>query len=654
MSDERPVASTSPGPPARLGILCVHGVGEQRRGQVLTGFGDPLIRTLEAWLTGSGRGTIRPIKSALSPAAGGFEPAHAAVNVDYKVAPDGKPATAQWLLTESWWAGDFEKPPFAKLAGWLLTTGAWAILIHAARPAFRRPRTKRRIVVAVTRTILAIPLAWLLQIFVVLVSLLAWVPVPKFRQLLSNLLLRLSGTLGDSYVFLESPIQRAAAVETTRASLEWVADRTEKVVVLAHSQGAAIAHDALVLTRERDPRTYDKVELFLTFGSGISKLKELEATSRTESVRFVRIALLFALYCLVTFPRALQNAGDSLLFWSLMYGLAPLMMLAVAIVEASRACRRAVDESEHATLKPVRWLDFYSSKDPVPNGPLRETSHDDRFTSIEVVNRRSMVSDHTSYWENHDQFVLGLVREIDHVAGTNLVRAGDFTREEIDRSRRRRVAALSAARLATFAGLPILGYGLRDLLSGFGAGLLAAMAANPLTETISKAIAGAGALLVAPLVALGTLDAETVASLGQATVSAAILVLIIWIWYTFCSALSWATWDRQHFERLRRPRQDEALLEQYGAALFVIGVASVPALLGIAAIVFPQRASDLLRNVFDLVVLAYPLAFLGLMLALCVGLLWSVILLLIAPFRWLLSYYRQRKGDHREHAPSLE
>lgn len=634
----------------QLGILFVHGVGEQRRGQVLTSFGDPLIRTLEAWVEGRARGKIRAVKGVLSPAPSGFEPLHAVVSVDYCIEKhDNEEArpTALWLLTESWWAGDFQHPPFAKLAGWLLTTGAWAILIHAARPAFQHPRTGGRIALAVIRTLLAIPLAWLLQVAVILVSLLAWLPFPKFRMLLSNLLLQLSGTLGDSYVFLESPVQRAAAIETTRRSLAWVAERSTKVVVIAHSQGAMIATEVLK-TIERESPTSRKVELCVTFGGATSKLAELEATARTESARFVRVALLFALYCLITFPRALQTAGDSDgLLWT-MYGAAPVMMLAVAVVEAWRACGKAVHDSATATLKPVRWLDFYASKDPVSNGPLRETDRSDLFTSVEIANRRSVVSDHTSYWDNRDEFVLGVVREIDRIAETNLVRADDLDPVAVRESRHRRVAVLAVARLAAFAGIPLLGYGLRDLLSGFGAGLLAAMAANPLTETIAKAIAGAGALFVAPLVVIGRLNPATVAMLGQALVSTAILVLIVWLWYTFGTAIAWAAWDRQQFETLCRSRRDEGLLERYGPVLVVLFLALAPSLIGLAAIRFPQRASDLLRNGLDLVVLAYPVAFLCLMLALLVGFLWSVLQLPIAAVRWLLSAYRRRSHPDRE------
>ena len=630
-------------PPPQVGILFVHGVGEQRRGQVLTSFGDPLIRTIGAWLDNRHRGEVTPIKGVLSPASGAFEPAHALISIDYGET-EAKRATTVWLLAESWWAGDFDKPPFARLAGWLLTTGAWAILMHAARPAFQHPRTKGRIAVALVRTLLAIPLAWLLQIAVILVSLLAWVPFPKFRRALSNLLLRLSGTLGDSYVFLESPVQRAAAVETTRRSLEWVADKGVPVIVLAHSQGARIAYEALKIVQRQDPGTADKVKLFVTFGSAISKLTELEAKARTEGARFVRVALLFALYCIVTFPRVLQTAPESEgLMWT-MYVAAPLMMLAVAVVEAWRASRKAVDDSASATLKPVEWLDFYSSKDPVPNGPLRKTEPASLFTSVEVANRGSMVSDHTAYWDNRDEFVVGLLHEIDRVAGTSVVRADDVDRDAVRVSRRRRVAALSMVRVASFAGLPVLGYGLRDLLSGLGAELLAALAANPLTETIAKAVAGAGALLVTPLVVVGRLDPATVASLGQALVSTAILVLIVWIWYTFCAAVAWAAWDHQQFERLCRPGRDEGLLDRYGPVLMVLFVALIPSLVGLAAILFPQRASDLLRNAFDLVVLAYPLAFLCLMLALVAGLLWAVLQLPIRAFQWLLSASRRRTG----------
>jgi hypothetical protein len=260
-----------------------------------------------------------------------------------------------------------------------------------------------------------------------------------------------------------------------------------------------------------------------------------------------------------------------------------------------------------------------------------------------------MLSDHTSYWDNRDEFVLSLMREIDLAAGTNLVRAADVDQVSVREFRSRRVAALSMARLAALAGIPLLGYGLRDFLSGFGASLLAAMAANPLTETIATAIAGAGALLVAPLVTVGKLDPSTMTAIGQGFLSTAILVLIVWLWYAFCPAIAWAAWDRQQFEILCQSRRNEALLERYGAVLAVIFLALAPPLAGLAAILFPQTATDLLRNGLDLIVLAYPMAFVCLMLALLVGLLWSIVQPLFAAVRWLLSPSR-RRSHLDEHA----
>ena len=56
-----------------------------------------------------------------------------------------------------------------------------------------------------------------------------------------------------------------------------------------------------------------------------------------------------------------------------------------------------------------RWMDVYASADPVPNGPTRiETSA--QVMSVKVWNRGARLSDHTTYWENLDGFVLRVAR----------------------------------------------------------------------------------------------------------------------------------------------------------------------------------------------------------------------------------------------------
>ena len=68
----------------------------------------------------------------------------------------------------------------------------------------------------------------------------------------------------------------------------------------------------------------------------------------------------------------------------------------------------------------VRWVDCYSTRDPVPNGRLLEQrtdaagSEDDGEipSPVEVCNEGSTVSDHTAYWRNRDELVSRVVAEL--------------------------------------------------------------------------------------------------------------------------------------------------------------------------------------------------------------------------------------------------
>ena len=60
----------------------------------------------------------------------------------------------------------------------------------------------------------------------------------------------------------------------------------------------------------------------------------------------------------------------------------------------------------------TRWLDLYSSHDPVSNGPLLDRYQPDGLHTHEVRVFGSMFSDHTGYWRSKDDFLLGLTREL--------------------------------------------------------------------------------------------------------------------------------------------------------------------------------------------------------------------------------------------------
>jgi hypothetical protein len=57
-----------------------------------------------------------------------------------------------------------------------------------------------------------------------------------------------------------------------------------------------------------------------------------------------------------------------------------------------------------------RWMDVYASADPVPNGPTRIEETSAKVTSVRVWNRGALLSDHTTYWDNLDGFVLRVAR----------------------------------------------------------------------------------------------------------------------------------------------------------------------------------------------------------------------------------------------------
>src|SRR5262249_60844226 len=54
LSQRRSVMSSSNGDKAEIGILLVHGIGEQQRGQTLLNIGEPIIQWVQHWLDDMG------------------------------------------------------------------------------------------------------------------------------------------------------------------------------------------------------------------------------------------------------------------------------------------------------------------------------------------------------------------------------------------------------------------------------------------------------------------------------------------------------------------------------------------------------------------------------------------------------------------------
>jgi hypothetical protein len=79
---------------------------------------------------------------------------------------------------------------------------------------------------------------------------------------------KLSAVLGDSYVLAHCPVQYAAMRTQVAHDLASLEARCDKVVIVAHSQGAAIAHQVL----KDGAYSKERLQAFITLGQGISKL----------------------------------------------------------------------------------------------------------------------------------------------------------------------------------------------------------------------------------------------------------------------------------------------------------------------------------------------------------------------------------------------
>lgn len=544
--------------PHAIGILFVHGIGDHPEGETLTAFGDPLVRWLSAWLSRPGseglHGRVQPELVRLAPSrtlSTEPEPPHAQLRMELIQDGDAQPPCT-WLMAESWWGGQVQRPAFSKVAGWMITVGAWIMLSHATKWGLARRTKVARVAVQLLALALWIPLSLLFQISVLLISVLALLPLPRLRSALSGALLALTGILGDSYVLTESDLQRAAIVGKTRQALTWLAARCKTVVVIAHSQGAAVAHHAL---RVPEP---ENVSALLTFGSGLQKLEELlgvregglriNAVARILPIVFLLLALIgYILY----FEPPSKLAEVSVVF----LGCSLLLALTFAVVSAREHWQAFADWARGLSLTAARpglrrWIDVYASHDPVPNGPLAPPGVEIAgLRSREIWSTRSMLHDHTTYLANRAEFLPCVVAALSEAAGGRWLAPSDeqaFEQASLGhrRSVRLWIATGLAMRLAavlvfvlSWSQLAPNGGRVLELLEGLGADVV------PPLRAMRRVLC-----TVLPFV-----SAENARNLGFRILGASPALLAL-VAYRQAYAIIWRWWDGVHATRLFSPK----------------------------------------------------------------------------------------------------
>jgi hypothetical protein len=473
-----------------LGVLCVHGIGTQEEGDALLAVSDALLAEMASYggAVSYHQGLLKPGRERSS------DPAHLWAVVersapvddslladdgvgdddgdgdgdgdgdDFERAPSAGPPSVEsirLLLAESHWAQAFDPPSYGRVLGWLLSHGTWIVIRHMVfrlstplRWVERRYERRSKPVpqwfdmiegtagfpgALISIVLVAIPL----QLAFLAGGLLAAIPIRATRRAAARFALGVSAILGDASVYTANPTIRVAIQTRVRRDLEWLRVRSRRVVVFAHSQGAAVAFDVL-----RGLPNLDGVHL-ITYGAGIRKLRELEEDARNRPL-IVRLcpwlwilgivlgvlawysgAYLAESLAALSSPQGAaaqaisDRVGSTLVFYSLVLVSTLAFFFYIARAQDEDIDRTVREDLSQLLKRGLHWVDLYASSDPVPGGPLlgerwKSTVHDGwhgepglaGFRSRRVVNRMSSLFDHTTYWQRPNDFVPAVAEQL--------------------------------------------------------------------------------------------------------------------------------------------------------------------------------------------------------------------------------------------------
>jgi hypothetical protein len=491
----------SPPKTYELGILFIHGMGEQASGDTITQMGDALTEWLRKWL-GNDRFKLQnaTLRSREGTAAGTASPTNsgrANATVVLHRTSDPPDDGQAWLLAESWWADAFRPASFGELAWWAIGVGPWLIagqLAGLEDRLFGSSRGLLRLVdwiVFVLLFLIAALVAAVIAPFVVVLLVLSLVPIPFIGGFAQALARNLAGSFGDLLIFVRSPVRFAAMGERVRQDIEWIDSLCERSMVVAHSQGTAVAWHAIRRTAQadhgkpEDART--KLAMFLTFGQAFRKLKALHRlhtrVGRERQLEFALLAflstvLLLAMgiagyYAFVALIAAQGVVGDlgSNAWLAIAVAAIALAFVGVAQWRLSTIAARNDDKAQElilgdlaevkAELPGFGWLDLWASADPAPNGPLFVPPVPG-VASYRIRNMASTALDHSVYWSNTTEFVSAVA-----FAAGSLAPDGPLPATPIP-GRLQRAAAVRNLRVTALAGARVLiGAALVAALIGF-------------------------------------------------------------------------------------------------------------------------------------------------------------------------------------------
>lgn len=547
--------------PYDLGILLVHGIGEQQRGDTLTEAGDQILEWLarRAQATGSDAKVELNLMDVVDRQAStdDIASAHAVLRV---TPADKRRKPAYWVMAESFWADVFRSATFSELASWGIFIGPWAFAAQA-RAIFLRMETAAELPSWLRPALL--PIIWAvaglmfvvgafvgLAVTVLALALvvLALTNLPFLADFARSAQRTLANGVGDAYVLTRSPIRFGAMSSQVAADLEALARVSRAVVVIAHSQGTAVAWHAIKhgLTDRPSKRTAvaRHLKLFLTYGQAVRKLTFMKMVGEDSQARNGMLAFVGAGSGLLALIEFLVGDAPLLLLVTVLLALAAegiLMWRVMPVWKRSQAKIEGDWDEVHAVAPRLEWLDLWASADPVPGGPL-ELDRAPAIRTFKIRNLASGILDHVVYWKNGTEFLAVVATRLFHL-GAPLDYPADQTDPVLLVSamrRHARVVLLMAMRVV-LAGAAVAGALQAWWTPGFSTGVMTFLGNLnlPVVDTFlstppdwTRSLAGVIVVLVAAVVVWATFATawSSLASADLDTYFLAIMKKPLWDW----------------------------------------------------------------------------------------------------------------------------
>lgn len=395
-------------------VVVVHGIGQQAAGATATAWAESFIRFCEAQ-----RRRVEVVETAAADDAFALTLAVAAPGTlrDAVV----RAPVLRLRVVEARWAEAFEAPTALSVLKWLLWYGpnlAFA-QVFLTRRAHRWLREAAEHTIAETApeaelttadaaahraassatslgpvlyllgglVLLAVagPLVLVLGLLALLAAL---VPSDTVRAAAARVLGVVSAQVGDVSTFLSSPVARGAMEDIVERCVRSEVARAgaDGVHVLAHSQGAALAH--AVLARSEPAH---RPRRFTTLGGAHGRLHDMRLL-HFPAWTVVPVAVT-ALSWLLAFPVHGRFGWPGLLVAP---GAVSLVTLLVLLAVGASSVRALGHTPSPGTVRGVSWLDLWAPFDPVHHGrPVAAPSRD--YLGQAVPGRMVFVLDHVFY-----------------------------------------------------------------------------------------------------------------------------------------------------------------------------------------------------------------------------------------------------------------